>query len=138
MEQAPDDLGSTRRDSRRRAHCSTRSALRRSISIVLWLEQGLEAPPVRLARTSTGSSSATVATGWLPRWPPATRVIEARCGPKPATSLAQGIGRRAGGVAASSHLGDEVLQEEHLACTEEERVRSGRLHLSASLRSVNG
>ena len=105
----------------------------------VWLEQGREAPPVRLARhgdefvvrDGRHRVAAALAAGH--------RFIEAEVRP-----IARLI-RRLSAIARSpsdgrrrSERGDEVLPEEHLACTEEEWVRLPPSPCSSGLRSVNG
>ena len=105
-----------------------------------WLEQGREAPPVRLARQGDEfvvrdgrhRVAAALAAGH--------RFIEAEVRPiARLTSQAQRnrtISERRD--RRRSERGDEVLPEEHLACTEEEWVRLPPSPCSSRLRSVNG
>ncbi len=90
----------------------------------LWLEQGREAPPVRLARVGDAyvvrdgrhRVAAALAAG--------LRFIEAKV--RPIAGLMRRlrlITRLRASARRRSERGDEVLPEEHLACTEEERVR---------------
>jgi hypothetical protein len=89
-----------------------------------WLEQGREAPPVRLVRLGDGyvvqdgrhRVAAALAAGY--------RFIEAEV--RPIARLIRrlsAIARSPSGGRRRSERGDEVLPEEHLACTEEEWVR---------------
>ena len=90
-----------------------------------WLEQGREAPPIRIARVADGyvvrdgrhRVAAALAAGH--------RLIEAEV--RPIARLCRWLGSiaRLSGAALPGRPepGDEVLPEEHLACTEEERVR---------------
>jgi hypothetical protein len=105
-----------------------------------WLEQGREAPAIRIARVGDvyvvrdgrHRVAAALAAGH--------RFIEAEV--RPIANWLRRLGRFArrllgGGSPAAPDLGDEVLPEERLACTEEERVRLPPSPLTC-LRSVNG
>jgi hypothetical protein len=122
----------------RMSHRSTRALSSATVERYRqWLEEGRGGPPVRLARHGDGylvrdgrhRVAAALAAGW--------RFIEAEV--RPISRLLRRVGliaRLYGRRCSSRPHGDEVLLEERLVCTEEERVRVPPS--PSGLRSVNG